>query len=159
MRKTGQFLLVKSVGVMGLITSSLLAESVTFRNDGKIPLTIQVGTVQRGMLKRDQGTLRPGESTPKIALNADKTITISDSRSGRVLFRDALRVSQVPLNFSIVSDPRVPNAIRVLPIPTTMPTLPVLPGFPAGVGAPGGDPTRPGKPTRDPNAIRPRTDR
>jgi len=92
------------------------AETVIFRNDCRVPIVVQAATVQRGMLKRDQCLLRPGESTNKMPLDTDKIITVCDSKTGQVLFRDALRISKTPLHFSIVPDQRMPGRVRMVPV-------------------------------------------
>jgi hypothetical protein len=92
------------------------AETVIFRNDCRVPIVVQAATVQRGMLKRDQCLLRPGESTNKMPLDTDKIITVCDGKTGQVLFRDALRISKTPLHYSIAPDPRMPGRVRMVPI-------------------------------------------
>lgn len=97
-----------------VLSGGLLAETASFRNDCRAPLVVQTATVVRGVLKRDQCLLRPGESTPKMTLDTDKVVTVYDGKTGRLLFRGALRVSTTPLNYSIVPDLRLPNRVSMV---------------------------------------------
>src|SRR5262245_19686470 len=100
-----------------LIASSPLgpvrADTFTFRNDCRVPLVVQVSSVQRGVLKRDQGMLRPGESTAKLPLDSDKVITIYDSRTSRILFRNVLKMRKAPVTYSLDTDPLFPSRLRI----------------------------------------------
>ncbi|MFO0881132.1 MAG: hypothetical protein U0840_27730 [Gemmataceae bacterium] len=107
--------------ILCLLPGSLLAESFGFCNDCRVPVIVQIASVQRGMLKRDQILLRAGESTPTMPLNSDKVITVCDGKTGRVLFRDALRMNSTPQNFSITPDPRMPTRVRMVATPATPP--------------------------------------
>jgi hypothetical protein len=107
----------------------LSADTFTFRNDCSVPLVVQVASVQKGVLKRDQGVVRVGDTTPKMPLDSDKVITIFESKSGKMLFREVLKANKTPQQFSILPDPRLPGRVRLTPIPampqkggtTTMP--------------------------------------
>lgn len=100
--------------IVCLAPAVLRAESVVFRNECSGSVVVQVAAVVRGMLKRDQALVKPGESTPKIPLDTDKIITIYDGKTGRALFRDALKMSTKPLAYSIVYDPRT-GRVRMVP--------------------------------------------
>ena len=88
------------------------AEYVIFRNECKVSVVVQSASVVRGVLKRDQTLVKPGEYTGKIALDSDKTITICDGKTGKILFRDPLRSTKKPLAFSILPVPNMPK-VRV----------------------------------------------
>ena len=101
------------------------AEYVIFRNECKTSVVVQTASVVRGVLKRDQALVKPGEYTGKIALDYDKTITICDGRTGKILFRDPLRASKKPLGYAILPNP-TNGKVRVeqRQLPTQMPTSP-----------------------------------
>jgi hypothetical protein len=114
--------LILAALIVFLLPAWIIAETVTFRNDCRVSVVVQTATVQRGVLKRDQCLLRAGESTTKMPLDSDKVITVFDGKTGRTLFRDALKKSKTPLYYSIAPDPRNPSRIRMMPTkPTTMP--------------------------------------
>ncbi len=106
-------LLLPAVLIVCSVGGSLQAETFVFRNECRVPLVVQVSSVQRGVLKRDQGLLRPGESTAKLPLDSDKVITVYDSRSSRILFRDVLKVRRQPAWFILEPDPRFPARLRI----------------------------------------------
>ena len=81
------------------------AEYVVFRNECKTSVVVQTASVVRGVLKRDQALVKPGEYTGKISLDSDKTITICDGRTGKILFRDPLRATKTPLAYAILPNP------------------------------------------------------
>jgi hypothetical protein len=87
------------------------AEYVIFRNECRSPVVVQTAYVVRGVLKRDQALVKPGEYTSKLSLANDQTITICDGRTGKVLFRDPLRASKKPLAYAIL--PGTPGKVRV----------------------------------------------
>lgn len=95
------------------LAAPLDASTVLFRNECPAPVIVQATRVYRGMLRRDQYLLRFGEMTPRLLLESDQVITISDGRTGRLLFRDALKASKTPLQYSIVPD-RMTGRIRLL---------------------------------------------
>lgn len=101
-------------------------DTFTFRNDCKEAVVVQIATVQRGVLKREQILLKAGETTAKMPLDADKVITVVDARNGRVGFREVLRVSKTPLSYSIVTDPRMPGraAMKLLQPPPAKGEMP-----------------------------------
>jgi len=93
------------------ISPTCRAEYVIFRNECKTSVVVQTATVVRGVLKRDQALVKPGEYTGKISLDSDKIITIRDGRTGKVLFHDPLRASTKPLAYGIL--PGTPGKVRV----------------------------------------------
>ena len=93
------------------IPTACRAEYVIFRNECKTSVVVQTASVVRGVLKRDQALVKPGEYTGKILLDYDKTITICDGRTGKVLFRDPLRATKKPLAFGIL--PGTAGKVRV----------------------------------------------
>jgi hypothetical protein len=99
-------------------------DTFTFRNDCKEAVVVQIATVQRGVLKREQILLKAGETTPKMPLDADKVITVVDARNGRVGFREVLRVSKTPLSYSIVTDPRMPGRAAMKSLPPAKGEIP-----------------------------------
>lgn len=104
------------------------AENVIFQNDCRLPVVVQVTSVQRGVMKRDQCVLRPGEATVKISLDANKIFTIYCGKTGRTLYRDALRMSSKPLQLSIMHDPWMPTRVRVTPVLAKKKESPPPPG-------------------------------
>ena len=88
------------------IPAACRAEYVIFRNECKAAIVVQTASVVRGVLKRDQALLKPGEYTGKISLDSDKIITFCDGRTGTVLFRDPLRATTKPLAFAILPAPK-----------------------------------------------------
>lgn len=106
-------LLLAAVLLVASPPGELRAETFAFRNDCRVPLVVQVSSVQRGVLKRDQGLLRAGETTPKMRLDSDKVITIYDSRTNRILFRDVLKARKLPAFFSLHPDPLFPARLRI----------------------------------------------
>src|SRR5262245_35320788 len=101
--------------VVLLAPAALAAETVTFRNDCRSAVTVQTVTVVNRTVKRDQYTLRSKESTPKIGLDSDRVIQITDPRTGRVLLKEVLRVSKKPLAYSIALDRT--GKVRLIAIP------------------------------------------
>jgi hypothetical protein len=101
--------------VVLLAPAAASAETAVFRNDCRAAVTVQTVTVVGRIIKRDQYVLRMKESTPKIKLDMDKVLQITDPRTGRTLLRDVLRVSKKPAAYSIVAD-RV-GRVRLIAIP------------------------------------------
>jgi hypothetical protein len=100
--------------LVGLLPAVASADTVLFRNECNAPLIVQATHVYRGVLKRDQYLLRPGESTPKMTLDCDKLLTIQDGKTGRLLFRNALKANKTPRAYSITVD-RTTGRIGLLP--------------------------------------------
>ena len=106
-----------AVLILCLMAGDLRADFFVFRNDCKVPLIVQVATVRRGVLMRDQALLRAGEATLKTPLESDKVITIVDSRTSRIIFRNVLKVRKKPAYFSLAPDPIFPTRLRITEIP------------------------------------------
>src|SRR5262245_19174476 len=106
-------LLLPAVLIACSALGSARADTFTFRNDCRVPLVVQVSSVQRGVLKRDQGMLRPGESTAKLPMDSDKVVTVYDSRTNRILFRNVLKMRKAPALYSLEPDPLFPLRLRV----------------------------------------------
>ena len=109
---TRRFALSLALFVALATPAACRAEYVIFRNECKVSVVVQSATVVRGVLKRDQALIRPGEYTGKLALDSDKIITICDGRTGKVLFRDALRASRKPVGYAILPVLNMPK-VRV----------------------------------------------
>src|SRR5215204_3111286 len=95
-----------------LLPGLAMADTVQFRNECKASVIVQTSTVIRGMVIRDQPSLlRPGDASPKFALKNDKIVTVYDARTNRILCREVLKASLVPVAISIEpdKDPRVPK--------------------------------------------------
>ncbi len=105
-----------AVLIVGAVPAVVHGETFSFKNECQASLIVQILTVQKGTLKRDQCLLRHGESTPKLPLDTDKMITVLDAKTGRILFREALRVSKTPLNYAIVLDQRNMSRVLMKPI-------------------------------------------
>ena len=56
------------------VPAACQAEYVVFRNECKMSVVVQTASVVRGVLKRDQTLVKPGEYTEKITLDTDKTM-------------------------------------------------------------------------------------
>jgi len=111
--------------IVCLLPGMAAAEYVVFRNDTRKSVCVQAVWVQRGVARRDQSTIRPGETTPKLGLDVDKVITITCGQTGQVLFREGHRASRKPLGYHIRPDPNRPNRVRLIPQP-----LKEMPGRP-----------------------------
>lgn len=99
------------------------AQTLVFRNDGNIPVVVQVTSVYRGVYRRDRPhLLRPSDTTaPGILLPGDKLVTITDARlPTHILFQGALPASAFDHYFRIVADVPPPR-VRVLPCPPPLP--------------------------------------
>lgn len=99
--------------IVCLVPTFAPGDTITFRNDCRVALVVQAVSVQRGVLKRDQMLLKAGETTPRMALDSDKVISVYDGKTGRILFRESLKASKTALNYGIVPDPRFPNRVRM----------------------------------------------
>jgi len=109
-------LLLALILLMGLVPSFSLAETVVFRNETPVPIIVQVSAVQRGVLKRHQHLVLPTQSTPKMPTETDQIILIFDAKTGRMLFRDVLKASMLPLSFGIIPG-KLPATLLVVPRP------------------------------------------
>jgi hypothetical protein len=107
---------------VGLLPASASADNVQFRNEYNATLVVQATHVYRGVLKRDQYLLRHGETTPKLSLDCDKLLTIQDGKTGRMLYRNALKATNTPRAYSIAVD-RITGRVGLLPrrVTTTPP--------------------------------------
>jgi hypothetical protein len=104
-----------AVLILCLLPSSVLAETVTFRNDCRYAVVVQLATVEKGVLRREAACLlRCNEITGKAKLNTDKLVIVYDGKSNRILFKDVLRVSKTELNYSIQPDPKMPGKVKML---------------------------------------------
>lgn len=99
--------------LLGLLPAAVSADTAVFRNECSYPLILQASHVHRGMLRRDQFLLRCGETSPRLSLDSDKLVVITDSKTGRVLFREAVKASRTPVQYSIVAD-RATGRVRLL---------------------------------------------
>lgn len=116
--------------------AAVQAEYVIFRNECKVPVIVQTASVVRGVLKRDQTLLKPGEFTTRIPLDRDQVITVCDGINGRTLFRDPLRTSKTPMHYGIVPNQgKVP--VRMMPRKPGPGWMPPVTGMPGG-SMPGG---------------------
>jgi hypothetical protein len=106
-----RFALSLALFVALAIPAACRAEYVIFRNECRGSIVVQTATVVRGVLKRDQALVKPGEYTGKIPLDSDKIITFCDGRTGKILFRDPLRATKKPLAFGIL--PGANGKVRV----------------------------------------------
>lgn len=106
--------------VILLAPAAASAETVVFRNDCRAAVTVQTVTVVGRLIKRNQYVLRMKESTPKIKLDMDKVLQITDPRTGRVVFKDVVRVSRKPVAYSIVVDRLGRVRLLAIPVPGLM---------------------------------------
>jgi hypothetical protein len=82
----------------------LQAETITFRNECRVPVAVQTGSVVGGVLRPDRTiVLKPREATPRISLDSDKIVIIYDARvPNRILYKDAVRASKRAIHVGIV---------------------------------------------------------
>ena len=106
------------------VPAACRAEYVVFRNECKTSVVVQTASVVRGVLKRDQTLVKPGDYTDKIALDYDKTITICDGKTGKILFRDPLRATTKPLAYGILPSTNGKVRVEKRQMPTETPTKP-----------------------------------
>ena len=116
-----RFVLSLSLFVALAIPAIGRAEYVVFRNECKVAVVVKTAAVVRGVLKRDQILVKPGDYTDKIPLDTDKTITICDGRTGKILFRDPLRASKKPLAYGILPGSNGKVRVETRQMPTEMP--------------------------------------
>lgn len=97
-----------ALGMLCLLPTSSQAESVTFTNDTKATLVVQLVTTVQGVVRRDRPhQLCPG-GTVSVALPGNKLVNIYDARlPSRVLYQSPLPSSSNDLFFSIRPDPRI----------------------------------------------------
>lgn len=99
--------------LVALLPADAAADTAILRNECPWPVILQATHVHRGMLRRDQALLRPGEAM-RVSLEADKLVVVTDSKTGRVLLRDALKASRTPVQVGLVVD-RATGRVRLLP--------------------------------------------
>jgi hypothetical protein len=91
-----------------LLPVAALAENITIKNDLKQPVVVQAVCVVRGMLKRDKPyALKPGDTTPAIALPGDKVIFIFDAQNPNVILGQVpIKAGNDDLKFVVVVIPK-----------------------------------------------------
>ncbi len=94
-----------ALALMGLVPTTASAETITFVNDTKATVVIQLSTVVRGSVRRDRPyTLKPGDKVP-IALPGDKLVHVYDAlRPARVLFKGTIGASLIDQGFTLQLD-------------------------------------------------------
>jgi len=110
-----------AVLVLCLLPGAISAESLYFQNKCDAPVVLQATSVFRGAVWRGRPCLlKPGDTTPAIAMPGNKIVTVLDPRvPNRVLFQGAIPAGVIDLSFRIVPDlppPRV-RMQRTLPAP------------------------------------------
>jgi hypothetical protein len=92
-------------------------QTLTFKNEAGTTVVVQTATHIRGKLKSDRPmVLRAGALSTAIDLDSDKMITVYDGRSNRVLYQGLQkRSTTTPLKFSIQTDARAPNKVKLVP--------------------------------------------
>jgi hypothetical protein len=100
-----------AVLILGLLPGVGSAESLSFQNKCDAPVVLQATSVFRGVVWRGRPyLLKPGDSTPAIALPGNKIITVLDPKvPNRVLFQGAIPAGPTDLYFHIVPDPSPPR--------------------------------------------------
>jgi hypothetical protein len=113
-----RLILVPTLGLVLLLgsVSVVWAENAVLRNESPGAIVVQTVTVIRGVSKRDQYPLKPGDFTPKIATDTEKLVIVLDGKTGKVMFRDVLKPNPKLQGFSILYDPKA-NAMRMKPQP------------------------------------------
>jgi hypothetical protein len=101
-----------AVLVLCLLPGAGPAESLYFQNKCDAPVVLQATSVFRGAVWRGRPCLlKPGDTTPAIAMPGNKIITVLDPKvPNRVLFQGAIPAGVMDLRFNIVPDlppPRV----------------------------------------------------
>jgi hypothetical protein len=97
-----------------LLPAIAAAQNITIKNDLKQPVVVQAVYVVSKMLKRDKPyALKPGDSTPAIALPGDKVIIIYDAQNPNLI------LGQVPLQAN-----KEDQSFAVVPIPKPQPRGP-----------------------------------
>ena len=132
-----------AVLIVCLTPAVLPAQSMTFRNECRVPVVVQTYTRVGGALKRDRSvSLRPTEVSGKIGLDEDKLVIIYDGRvPNRILYRDGLRASKRPLYLGIVPDGAALK-VKLMPRPAFPPARGGAMSGPAVAGPPMPGPKR-----------------
>jgi hypothetical protein len=96
-----------ALAVLGLLPAAAAAQSVTFVNDTKVPLVVQlaVGT-PRGVRRLEPHRVYPGDKV-RLMVAGDKLVNVYDARlPNRVLYQGTLPASTEDQQFSMQPDPR-----------------------------------------------------
>jgi hypothetical protein len=97
--------------ILCLLPGASSAESLYFQNKCDAPVVLQATSVFRGAVWRGRPCLlKPGDTTPAIAMRGNKLITVLDPKvPNRILFQGAIPAGMIDLYFNIVPDlpPRV----------------------------------------------------
>ncbi len=98
-----------ALALLPLLPAAAPAETITFVNDTKAPLVVQMATAVRGGIRRDRPyPVAPGEKV-RIALSGNKLLNVYDGRMpNRVLYQGTLPASTDDQAFSIT--PGKPDA-------------------------------------------------
>jgi hypothetical protein len=93
-----------ALALMVLVPTTVSAETITFVNETKATVVVQLSTVVRGRVLRDKPyTLNPGDKV-RIALAGDKLVHVYDARATRILFKGAIAASLVDQGFTLQTD-------------------------------------------------------
>jgi hypothetical protein len=92
--------------MLGLAPTLVGAETVLIRNECPIPLGVQVGSVFKGVLRRDPPqVLKANEIGTGVQLPGNKIINVLDPRNpNRVLFQVTVPEKNEDQHFGIVAD-------------------------------------------------------
>jgi hypothetical protein len=104
------------VALMLVLATPVLAwaSSLNFRNDTPNAIVVQTGTLRAGRILNDQPQpLRPGMWS-RVTLSADKSVTIYEGNSNRILYQSIVTKQPTALHFSIQPDPQHPGKVRLL---------------------------------------------
>lgn len=93
--------------VLALAPATAGAETITFVNETKAPLVVQLAIVIRGRVQRDRPhQLMPGDKV-RITLPGDKLVSVYDARlPNRILYQGTLPASVQDQVYSLLPDPR-----------------------------------------------------
>ena len=118
-----------AVLIVCLTPSLLPAETIVFRNECRAAVTVQTARLDRGVYRKDRPIqLRPGEASPRIPLDADKLVIITDARMpNRILFKNGVRCTKRAVYVGIVPDNTAPFRVKLLSRPPFNPG-PGMPG-------------------------------
>jgi hypothetical protein len=94
--------------IVGFLPAAASAEDITIKNDLNQPVVVQAACVVGKMLMRDKArALKPGDSTPAIALPGDKVIFIYDAQNPNVILGQVpIKAGKEDLNFAVVAIPK-----------------------------------------------------
>jgi hypothetical protein len=96
-----------TLALLCLLPASASAETLTFINDTKSPVVVQLAIEVRGAVRRDRPyQIAPGEKAP-IMLSGDKLVNIYDARQpNRPLYQGTIPASTEDQTYLIKADPR-----------------------------------------------------